>query len=103
VSGDSVGRLDEQRGQAVRDLIARSGEVGGRPGDCVPVSSSWWRELLTRIRSGVQPAGLATAMPWRDKVSTERAGWRTRAAILDGEAEPVTEVDYQICSICRLG
>jgi hypothetical protein len=36
-------------------------------------------------------------------MSTERSGWRTRAAILDGEAEPVTEVDYQICSICCLG
>jgi hypothetical protein len=41
--------------------------------------------------------------PWRDTVSTERLGWRTRAAHIDGEDEPVTEVDYQVCSICGLG
>lgn len=42
--------------------------------------------------------------PWEDKPSSDRPGWRTRAAYLDSTSdEPVFEVDYQTCRRCRLG
>jgi hypothetical protein len=39
--------------------------------------------------------------PWQDAVSTERSGWRTRMAFLDGEW--VFGVTYQVCCRCQLG
>lgn len=39
--------------------------------------------------------------PWQDTVSPERAGWRQRAANLDGEE--VFAVDYRVCLRCGLG
>jgi hypothetical protein len=34
-------------------------------------------------------------MPWQDTISTERVGWRQRAANLDGVF--AFAVDYQVC------
>jgi hypothetical protein len=39
--------------------------------------------------------------PWQDTVSAERAGWRQRAAYLNGEE--IFAVDYQVCRRCLLG
>lgn len=38
---------------------------------------------------------------WQDTTSSNRLGWRQRAAIMDGEE--IFAVDYEICSRCRLG
>lgn len=40
---------------------------------------------------------------WQDTISGEHAGWRQRAANLDGDREFVFAVDYLICRRCRLG
>jgi hypothetical protein len=75
-----------------------------------------WREVLLRLTRGrwgrlpgwhdVPPVD----MPWEDTVSSERPGWRTRAATLHGfpaigreREECPFAVDYQICRRCRLG
>jgi hypothetical protein len=39
--------------------------------------------------------------PWQDTISSERTGWRERAANLHGE--PVFAMDYLLCRRCALG
>jgi hypothetical protein len=56
------------------------GKLGRRP----------WRRSTMLVQTG-----------WQDTTSSNRPGWRQRAAILDG-AE-VFAVDYEICGRCRMG
>lgn len=65
-----------------------------------------WREVLQGIsrRTLGRPRDWAVpqlSTPWQDTSSSERPGWRERAANLDGEI--VFAVDYQICHCCQLG
>jgi hypothetical protein len=98
--------LDEQRTAAIRRLIDRDAEVGRVP-ECAP--KPWWADLPTHLtREGRaegrdRPVTPIRDAPWRDTTSVERPGWRTRAVYLDGEDEPVTEVDYQTRSTCHVG
>lgn len=87
--------------QAARRLAGQAYKVGR--------VSDWarWRTALQWISRGKpgRPAGWPVVpqlnTPWQDTISGERAGWRQRAANLDGEV--VFAVDYQICRRCRLG
>lgn len=107
-------RLDERRDEAVRQLLARTAEVGRASG------REPWRELLlwlTRGRWGRRrtwPVVPRLGTPWQDTVSAERPGWRTRAANLPRQLthggddaafddDFAFAVDYQICRQCHLG
>lgn len=75
--------------------------VGRVPGMKPTQSVLRW---LTRGRLGRErdrPAVPRLGTPWQDTVSSERTGWRERAAYLGGEQ--VFAVDYQVCRRCGLG
>ncbi len=104
---------DERRDEAIRQLLARTAEVGRASG------REAWREVLlwlTRGRWGRRnswPVVPRLGAPWQDTVSAERPGWRTRAANVPRQMahdagfvfddDFVFTVDYQICRRCRLG
>ncbi|MCX4626601.1 hypothetical protein [Streptomyces sp. NBC_01443] len=90
----------ESNGQAARILAEQAQEIewvtGREP----------WRDAvrwLTRGRLGRRSGPVPEVelnTPWQDTLSPQRAGWRQRAANLDGEY--AFSVDYQICPACRL-
>lgn len=61
-----------------------------------------WRAVLRWISGGRlhRARGASASFGWWDTASTERPGWRERAAHLDGQ--PVFAVDYQPCRHCGL-
>lgn len=64
-----------------------------------------WRMLLQHITGGrlgrraPWAARRSAHKPWRDTPSSERQGWRARAAYM---CDVAFEVDYRICQRCRL-
>lgn len=86
---------------AARRLAGLADQVGRASG------REPWRELvqwLSRGRLGRRtgwPRVPHLPTPWQDTISAERAGWRQRAATLDGDF--AFAVDYEICRRCRLG
>lgn len=65
-----------------------------------------WQRFLRVIsgdRWGRQPSGwtvIRLDAPWQDTPSSERPGWRERAANLDGDV--AFAVDYIVCAPCGL-
>ncbi|WSJ58820.1 hypothetical protein OG756_12890 [Streptomyces sp. NBC_01310] len=88
-------------GKAARHLASQAHEVGRVSG------REPWREVLLWVSGGQfgrrhsLPDVPVLVTPWQDTVSSERIGWRQRAANLDGEF--AFSVDYQLCHRCRLG
>lgn len=82
--------------QAARHLARQASMVSREP-----VLGSW-RAALRWIADAVldRPQDAAVASGWWDTASTERPGWRERAAHLDGQT--VFAVDYQPCRRCGL-
>ncbi|WP_316779968.1 hypothetical protein [Streptomyces sasae] len=66
-----------------------------------------WQRFLRAIsgsRWGRQPTGwtvIRLDAPWQDTPSSERPGWRERAANLSGDV--AFAVDYTVCAACGLG
>ncbi len=66
-----------------------------------------WQRFLRAIsggRWGRQPSGwtvIRLDAPWQDTSSSERPGWRERAANLAGDV--AFAVDYTVCAACRIG
>ncbi|MCX4425845.1 hypothetical protein [Streptomyces mirabilis] len=66
-----------------------------------------WQRVLRAIsggRWGRQPTGwtvIRLDAPWQDTPSSERPGWRERAANLAGDV--AFAVDYTVCAPCGLG
>ncbi|WP_107416793.1 hypothetical protein [Streptomyces sp. CC53] len=91
---------DEDRRAAIR-LADQAHEVGRASGRVL------WREVLQRVSSGRlgRPHDWLDVpqldSPWQDTISSERMGWRQRAANLQGEF--AFAVDYRICHRCRIG
>ncbi|GAB2814371.1 hypothetical protein GCM10027176_18710 [Actinoallomurus bryophytorum] len=82
--------------------------LAGRADELARVSGRQrWRDLLRWISRGRLgrrrgwPVVPRLNAPWQDTVSPERAGWRQRAANLDGEF--AFAVDYVLCRRCNLG
>jgi hypothetical protein len=92
--------IDEDR-QAARLLAGRAHEVGRVSG------REPWRAALrwiSRGRLGQRygwPVVPQLDTPWQDTISSERTGWRQRAANLHDDW--AFAVDYRICRRCRLG
>lgn len=87
---------------AARVLAAQAAsQVGRAPGrEPVRATLKW----VTRGRLGRQQGWSVDPVlgtPWQDTMSAERAGWRERAAYLNGSL--VFAVDYQTCRRCGLG
>jgi hypothetical protein len=95
--------LTQRQVAAVQLLVAQARTHVGRAADhhLLRAALRW----ITRGRLGqhhVWQHVPRLGTPWEDTLSTERAGWRTRAGYLDDD-DPVFEVDYQICHRCRRG
>ena len=66
-----------------------------------------WQRFLRAIsggRWGRQPTGwtaIRLDAPWQDTPSSERPGWRERAANLSDDV--AFAIDYTFCTACRLG
>jgi hypothetical protein len=69
--------------------------------DAVPQSRLGWLARARRTMRPSDPIEEDRATPWRDTASTNRHGWRERAAYL-GDAQ-VFAVDYEVCLTCGLG
>lgn len=94
-----MGSADER--EEARALAARAGTVAWAP------EGTPWKRLLRAIsggRWGHEPTGwtvIRLDAPWQDTPSSERPGWRERAANLaDGVA---FAVDYIVCVPCGRG
>jgi hypothetical protein len=94
-----MGSIDER--QEARALAAQARDVAWA------ADGTAWQRILRAIsggRWGRQPTGwtvIRVDAPWQDTPSSERPGWRERAANLaDGVA---FAVDYTVCAHCRLG
>jgi hypothetical protein len=91
---------DDDKRAAIR-LASQAHEVGRASGRVL------WREALQWISGGRLgrrrgwPDVPQLESPWQDTVSTERDGWRQRAANLNGEF--AFAVDYLVCHRCRVG
>ncbi|MER6571679.1 hypothetical protein ABT288_37280 [Streptomyces sp. NPDC001093] len=87
--------------EAAMTLAAQAKDVAWAP-DGTP-----WERFLRAIsggRWGRQPTGwtvIRLDAPWQDTPSSERPGWRERAANLAGDV--AFAVDYTVCAHCRLG
>jgi hypothetical protein len=92
---------DQQRREAAVRLTARTGDVA------YAADPDRWRRVLLRFTRGRCfrerwfRAPVARDAPWQDVPSFERAGWRERSALLDGDQ--VSSVEYVVCRRCRLG
>ncbi|MGX1025552.1 hypothetical protein RKD37_000010 [Streptomyces ambofaciens] len=99
--GRVVGMADVEERDAARALAAQARSVAWAA-DGTP-----WQRLLRAIsggRWGRQPSGwtvIRLDAPWQDTPSSERPGWRERAANLAGDV--AFAVDYTVCAACRLG
>jgi hypothetical protein len=99
--GRVVGMADVEERDAARALAAQARNVAWAA-DGTP-----WQRFLRAIsggRWGRQPTGwtvIRLDAPWQDTPSSERPGWRERAANLAGDV--AFAVDYTVCTACRLG
>jgi hypothetical protein len=93
--------IDADDSQAAGCLAGQAHQVGYASG------REPWREAvrwITRGRFGRRhgwPVVPRLTTPWQDTISTNRIGWRERAANLNGEC--AFAVDYYLCRRCRLG
>jgi hypothetical protein len=87
--------------QAARALAVQANDVAWA------TDGTHWKRLLRAISSGRwgrQTSGwtvIRLDAPWQDTPSTERPGWRERAANLAGDV--AFAVDYTLCPRCQLG
>ncbi|MEU0389140.1 hypothetical protein [Streptomyces chartreusis] len=92
---------DVEERDAARALAAQARNVAWAA-DGTP-----WHRFLRAIsggRWGRQLTGwtvIRLDAPWQDTPSSERPGWRERAANLAGDV--AFAVDYTVCTTCRLG
>jgi hypothetical protein len=89
---------EDRHAAQARALAGQAATHVGRSASREPVRAALKR--ITRGRHG-WPVIPKLGTPWQDTVSAERAGWRQRAAYLDGKQ--VFAVDYQVCRRCLLG
>jgi hypothetical protein len=95
--------MEDAKGEdAVQLLVSQAMSKVGRASGREPVRAvlRWLSQDRLGRRRG-WPVVPMLGTPWQDTVSGERAGWRQRAAYLDGRE--VFAVDYQTCRRCRLG
>lgn len=96
---DDIPRVED--GPRVQALIDQATEQVGRVSD-----RDVRRDVLRWISQGrwgrVNPRRIRRLdTPWRDRPSSERIGWRERAAVLEGKV--IFAVDYEVCRRCGLG